>query len=333
MDIHVDERLAGLTVREVLQRQLGFSSNLIKKLKFSDGGILVNGEWVTVRRRLAEGDVLSLATEDRQEDVSPYLIPNDLPVEILWEDEWITAVNKPPDMPAHPSQGHRLDTLANALAYRYRDKIYVFRPVNRLDRDTSGCMLTSNTRDASYKLYSAMTGGLIRKVYLAVLDGIPRERAGVLSSFMRRKPGSVIEREECRAEDDGAKPARTEYRVLGDNGSSALVLASPVTGRTHQLRVQFAGIGCPIAGDTLYGHASEHIGRHALHSLCTSFPHPDSGERITLTAPLPPDMAHLTEAEALGAYLPEAGTDVLSLIPPEEDRHPSDRKEDHLWFE
>ena len=176
MDIHVDERLAGLTVREVLQRQLGFSSNLIKKLKFSDGGILVNGEWVTVRRRLAEGDVLSLATEDRQEDVSPYLIPNDLPVEILWEDEWITAVNKPPDMPAHPSQGHRLDTLANALAYRYRDKIYVFRPVNRLDRDTSGCMLTSNTRAASSQMYSAMTAGLF-------IEGPPLLCQGMLMLF------------------------------------------------------------------------------------------------------------------------------------------------------
>ena len=299
MDIRVDERLSGMTIRDLLKRELGFSSNLIKKLKFSENGITVNGVFVTVRHVLAEGEVLSLRTEDREEDVSPYLIPVDLPVEILWEDEWITAVNKPPDMPAHPSQGHRLDTLANALAWRYRDRIYVFRPVNRLDRDTSGCMLTSNTRDASYKMYAAMTGGLIRKEYLAVLDGIPAENEGTLRSFMRRKQDSVIEREECAPDADGAKEAVTEYRVLSEAGGRALVSAFPVTGRTHQLRVQFRGIGAPITGDSLYGEASPLIPRHALHSLRTRFPHPVTGETLTLTAPLPADMISLMDAAGL----------------------------------
>ena len=299
MEIPVDGRLAGMTIREVLTRELGFSSNLIKKLKFSENGILVDGAFVTVRHVLREGERLTLSTEDRAEDVSPYLIPVDLPVEILYEDEWITAVNKPPDMPAHPSQGHRLDTLANALAWRYRDRIYVFRPVNRLDRDTSGCMLTSNTKDASYKMYAAMTGGLIRKEYLAVLDGIPREEEGVLRSFMRRKPDSVIERQECAEEDEGAREAVTEYRVLSAAEGHALVSARPVTGRTHQLRVQFAGIGCPITGDSLYGEASPLIARHALHSVRTAFPHPMTGETIRVEAPLPPDMTGLVDALGL----------------------------------
>ena len=293
MEITVDERLAGRTVRDVLTRELGFSSNLIKRLKFSENGILVDGAFVTVRHELAPGEVLSLATEDREEDVSPYLVPVDLPVEILYEDEWITAVNKPPDMPAHPSQGHRLDTLANALAWRYRGRIYVFRPVNRLDRNTSGCMLTSNTRDASYKMYSALRGGLIRKEYVAVLDGIPREKAGTIRTYMRRKPGSVIEREECPPDAEGAKEAVTEYRVAAEAEGRAVVLASPITGRTHQLRVQFAGIGCPVTGDSLYGSASPMIARHALHSLRTSFPHPDTGRRMEVSAPLPADMRRL----------------------------------------
>ena len=300
MEIVVDGKLAGRTVRDVLQRELGFSSNLIKKLKFSEDGILVDGCWVTVRHELREGEVLSLATEDRREDVSPYLIPVDLPVEILYEDDWITAVNKPPDMPSHPSQGHRLDTLANALAYRYRDRTYVFRPVNRLDRDTSGCMLTSNTKDASYKMYGAMTGGLIRKEYLAVLDGIPAEREGRLRSFMRRKQDSVIEREECPPDAPGAKEAMTDYRVLAVSEGHALAAASPVTGRTHQLRVQFAGIGCPITGDSLYGEASPLIARHALHSLRSSFPHPATGEKTEVTAPLPRDMTDLLDALCFG---------------------------------
>ncbi len=303
MEIPVDGRLAGMTIREVLTRELGFSSNLIKKLKFSENGILVDGAFVTVRHVLREGERLTLSTEDRQEDVSPYLIPVDLPVEILFEDEWITVVNKPPDMPAHPSQGHRLDTLANALAYRYRDRIYVFRPVNRLDRDTSGCMLTSNTRDASYKMYSALREGKIRKEYLAVLSGIPEKKAGEIRTYLRRKPLSVIEREECPPDAEGAKEALTEYRVLGESEGRALVLASPVTGRTHQLRVQFAGIGCPIEGDTLYGTASPLIARHALHSVRTSYPHPASGERMISTAPLPPDMRSLLSA--LGLEEPE----------------------------
>ena len=304
MEIVVDGRLAGRTVKDVLQRELGFSSNLIKKLKFSENGILVDGRWVTVRHELGEGEVLFLGTEDRAEDVSPYLIPVDLPVEILYEDNWITAVNKPPDMPSHPSQGHRLDTLANALAYRYRHRTYVFRPVNRLDRDTSGCMLTSNTKDASYKMYGAMTGGLIRKEYLAVLDGIPSKAEGKICSFLRRKPDSVIEREECSPDSPGAKEAVTEYRVLAVSGSHALAAASPVTGRTHQLRVQFAGIGCPITGDSLYGAVSPLISRHALHSLRSSFPHPATGERMEVTAPLPRDMADLLAGLGFG----EAGT-------------------------
>ena len=304
MDIRVSPAHAGKTIREFLTRDLGYSSNLLKRLKFSENGIRVDGQWVTVRHVLREGEVLSLAVEDRPEDVSPYLIPSDLPLGILYEDAWITAVNKPPDMPAHPSQGHHLDTAANALAYRYRDRVYVFRPVNRLDRDTSGCMLTSNTKDASYKMYAAMTEGRIAKRYLAVLDGIPAERAGEIRSYMRRKPDSVIEREECSPDADGAKLAVTRYRVLAESDGRSLVLCSPLTGRTHQLRVQFAGIGCPITGDSLYGTASPLIPRHALHSWQTTFPHPMPGEEMTVTAPLPADMTALLASLGLPAEPP-----------------------------
>ena len=304
MDIPIGPEHAGKTIREFLTRDLGYSSNLLKRLKFSENGIRVDGQWVTVRHVLREGEVLSLAVEDRPEDVSPYLIPSDLPLGILYEDAWITAVNKPPDMPAHPSQGHHLDTAANALAYRYRDRVYVFRPVNRLDRDTSGCMLTSNTKDASYKMYAAMTEGRIAKRYLAVLDGIPAERAGEIRSYMRRKPDSVIEREECSPDADGAKLAVTRYRVLAESDGRSLVLCSPLTGRTHQLRVQFAGIGCPITGDSLYGTASPLIPRHALHSWQTTFPHPMTGEEMTVTAPLPADMTALLASLGLPAEPP-----------------------------
>ncbi len=296
MDILIDNNYEGLNIREVLAARLGYSSNLIKKLKFSEGGITVNGNFVTVRYVLQRGDVLSLAVEDKESDVSPYTIPCDLPLEVIFEDDWVTAVNKPPDMPAHPSLGHKLDTVANALAHRYGDKPYVFRPVNRLDRDTSGCMLTANSKAASYKMYRAMTEGRIRKRYLAVLSGVPEEKEGRIETYMRRTEDSIIKRMETAADDPEGKIAVTEYKVLYCSDDFSIVEAYPITGRTHQLRVQFAGIGCPIAGDTLYGEASPHIGRQALHCIATTFPHPADGRPVTVTAPLPADMRLLISA-------------------------------------
>ncbi|MBQ6262227.1 MAG: RluA family pseudouridine synthase [Clostridia bacterium] len=289
MDILVDKDLAGITVREYLTRRLGYSSAMIKKLKFSEGGILVNGSFVTVRYEMKEGDVLTLGVEDRESDVSPYTIPVDIPIEVIYEDEYITAVNKPAGMPAHPSHGHRDDTVSNALAYRYRGKNYVFRPVNRLDRDTSGCMLTSNTRDASYKMYRAMTEGKIKKTYLAVADGVMAEGEGVWDSPIGRSPTSIITR---RVDCEG-KPSVTRYRVIASESEKSLLLVAPETGRTHQIRVHAAHAGHPLTGDDLYGTASPLIGRQALHCAATAFPHPQTGETVTVTAPLPDDMKEL----------------------------------------
>ncbi len=314
MDILIQDNYEGKLIREVLKNDLGFSVNLIKKLKFSTDGILVNGSWVTVRYQLKRGDILSLRTEDKPEDVSPYIIPADLPIDILYEDSFVTAVGKPSGMPSHPSHGHRLDTVANALAYRYADKTYVFRPVNRLDRDTSGCMLTANEKDASYKMYCAMVEGRIHKSYLAVLDGVLPQPEGRIFSYVHRREESIIEREECAPDALDAKPALTVYRTLAAANGHSLVLASPITGRTHQLRLHFAGQGCPITGDSLYGTAHPLIGRHALHSWRTSFPHPYSGERITVTSPLPEDMERLTAALSLSLPQDEKKTDLSDLI-------------------
>lgn len=293
MDILTDEDLEGLTVREVLQKRLRYSSAMIKKLKFSEGGILVNGSFVTVRYVLKAGDVLSLSVEDKAEDVSPYTVPVALPIDVIYEDGHVTAVNKPPNMPSHPSHGHRDDTVSNALAYRYRDKSYVFRPVNRLDRDTSGCMLTANTKAASYRLYLAMTGGEIRKSYVAVADGVPKITEGELTSRLRRCPDSIVKRQETSNDDPEGQDALTTYKVLYTDGVHSVLRLSPITGRTHQIRVQLAGIGCPVTGDDMYGAASPHIGRQALHSHVTTFPHPETDSPVTVCAPLPDDMVHL----------------------------------------
>ena len=273
MDIIIENNYEGKLIREVLQKELGFSSNLIKKLKFSPDGIHVNGQWVTVRYTLKKGDVLSLAVEDKPEDVSPYIIPAQLELPIIYEDEYVTAVNKPYNMPSHPSQGHRLDTVANALAYHFQPKTYVFRPVNRLDRDTSGCMLTANTKDASYKMYSAMVDGKIKKTYVAVLDGVPDEREGRLVSYMHRQAESIIVREECPPDAPDAKIAVTDYRVVSENGEKCVVLASPVTGRTHQIRAHLSSIGHPLLGDGKYGKLDKRFDRtyQALYSYQLTF--------------------------------------------------------------
>ncbi|MBQ4042901.1 MAG: RluA family pseudouridine synthase [Clostridia bacterium] len=295
MEIVIDKEIAGKDIRTLLRQDMGFSSAMLKKLKFSEGGILVNGSFVTVRYELQVGDVLSVAVEDRQEDVSPYIVPVEMELPVLYEDDALTVVNKPPDMPSHPSFGHRDDTVANALAWRYRDRTYVFRPVNRLDRDTSGVMLTSNTKLASYRMFLAMRQGEIRKSYVAVAEGVPKQKEGRIEGYMRRRAESVIERQVCPPEDPGAQLAVTEYRVLWENGKNSVILASPITGRTHQIRVQLTSVGCPLCGDTLYGSESLYIRRHALHAVATSFPHPD-GRPMTVRAPLPDDMTELIRA-------------------------------------
>lgn len=299
MNIEITSAEAGLTIREYLRRRLGYSSAMLKKLKFTDGGIKINGNFVTVRHVLEVGELLSLMCEDTREDVSPYIIPVDLPLDVLYEDEHVTVVDKPPLMPAHPSFGHRDDTVANALAYRYRNSTYVFRPVNRLDRDTSGVMLCANTRLASYKMYRSMREGMISKYYIAILKNTPAAPSGEIRSYMRRKDGSVIMREEC-AKDEG-KLAVTRYTVLCGSGDGCAVIASPITGRTHQLRVQFAGIGCPIIGDSLYGDMSCHISRQALHAISSAFPHPSTSEWVTFVSPLPDDIKKLCDAVGLDA--------------------------------
>ena len=293
MTIQIDKTIAGKTIREYLREDLGYSVGMLKRLKFMEGGITINGAFVTVRYVLQEGDLLQLSTEDREEDTCPYMIPVDLPVPIVYEDAYLTAVDKPPAMPAHPSSGHRLDTVANALAFRYADTPFVFRPVNRLDRDTSGLMLTSRSRLAAFKMYQHMTTGKIRKLYIAILCGTPKETAGKIRLPVCRVPGSVILRRVAAPGEAGAKDACTLYRVLSVGEKYTVVIAAPLTGRTHQLRVHFSAVGCPIAGDTMYGGEAADIGRHALHAVYLSFPHPQSGSLISLYAPLPADMAAL----------------------------------------
>ena len=298
MEHRVEDRTEGKTVLEVAKRELGLSGALLKHLKFLERGICVNGERVTVRYVLKRGDILTLAVEDTQS--GPTATPVALSLTVAYEDADAVVPDKPADMPTHPSCGHREDTVANALAYRYQSRgiPFVFRPVNRLDRNTSGLLLIGRNRVAAARLSDAMRKGQIRKAYLAILAGEPGTESGEIETYLRRTAESVILRENC-GEGQGGDYALTRYRVLARGKGHALVCAEPVTGRTHQLRVHFAGIGCPLLGDDLYGAPSPLIDRHALHSCVLRFPRVEDGAPVVVRSPLPPDMARGT-AELFG---------------------------------
>ena len=295
MDILIDESLDGQCVRRVLQVELKLSTKMIKSLKYRPLGIAVNGKAVTVRHILSLGECLSLAIED--EESSSALTPVDLPLDILYEDEDIVIPSKSADMPTHPSHDHYTDTVANALAFRYAKEgiPFVFRPINRLDRNTSGLLLICRNKRAAGRMTQAMQKGEIQKTYLAVCTGEMQEQTGVIDAPLHRTKESIIVREVCSPITPDADAAYTEYRVLATENGYSLVLVRPLTGRTHQIRVHFAHAGHPLVGDDLYGTPTPLIGRHALHAYQLSFPHPMKEERMTLSAPLCADMLALIQ--------------------------------------
>ena len=296
----IGEAEQGWLVRDFL-RAHGVSAALSARLKRLEDGILLNGTRVTVRAMLQEGDRLELAIEEK---ASPsHILPRELPVSVLLERESFLVANKAADMPTHPSHGHFEDTLANALAYRYTQNGVVFRPrfINRLDRNTTGCVLVARHALAAARLSALMAKGEIRKTYLALVEGEPREPKRI-ETGIRRREKSIIFREVCPIEE--GDPARTFVEPICGDGRITLVRLTPYTGRTHQLRVHMASIGHPLLGDDLYGGDMTRMRRHALHAAMLRFPDPESGTDITVRAPLPADMTQI---------LGEMGEEVLTL--------------------
>ena len=305
MQFIITEQDRDVTVLAFLRRELSPSTKMLKYLKYREDGILVNGAHRTVRYRLQPGERLEVATEDTEKNEA--LLPVQLPLDVLYEDEDLVVPAKPADMPTHPSRDHHEDTVANALAFRYRHLggAFVFRPINRLDRNTSGLLLIARNKLSAGKLTRALQSGEIKKTYLALLEGELEGESGRIDRCLHRTEQSIILREVCSPDAPDADPSLTEYRVLCRGNGYSLVMAHPITGRTHQLRVHFASIGHPILGDDLYGRESPVIPRHALHAYTLSFPHPTTGERLTLRAPLPSDME-----QALLQLLPQ-GIDAI----------------------
>lgn len=296
------DEFAGLTVKQVLTDELSFSRKAITALKAREDGILINGTHATVRAIIKSGDTLTINYDDQETD-SEKLPPSSCLPEIIYEDEHIVAANKPPYMPTHQSHGHFDDTLANSLAYHYSliGHPFVFRAVNRLDRNTSGVVLVAKDKISASRLSHSMIRGDISKTYLAILDGELQNECGEIRAYIRRQSSSIITRCVCSSNDEGARAAITEYEVLARGDGMTLVIARPITGRTHQLRVHFSSVGAPILGDDLYGRSSELISRHALHAVSISFPHPSDGHRTELRAPIPDDMNTIIKKYFKGA--------------------------------
>ena len=281
----------GKTVKEILRYGVGLSLAFTKRLKFLDNGIMLNGNRVTVRATVKEGDLLFLATEDV--DNATDLTPANIPLSIIYEDDYIVLPNKSANMPTHPSHNHRGDTLADALAYKYqhKDSAFVFRSISRLDKNTSGILLIAKDRISASKLSASMKNCEIEKQYLAILDG-ELSGEGEIDTYIKRAEESIIFRKVC-SENEGGDRAITKYRVLCSKNGYSLVIASPITGRTHQLRVHFAHLGTPILADDLYGKQSELLDRHALHAMSLSFPHPKTQAKQKFFAPPSEDMTTL----------------------------------------
>ena len=282
MKFVIDKTSDGKMIKDFL-REKGFSSGVIKKLKKIELGITVNSSHQNVLYRLKENDILNLITEDFQDDTNEYLEPVDLPIEIIYEDENITVVNKPSNMPTHQSLNNHNNTLANALKFRYADKCYVFRASNRLDKDTSGVVITANNRYYAALISKMIKDSCVKKEYIAVVKG-KLEGTGIVDAPIGRIGESIIKRV---VRQDG-ESAVTEYKSLLSSNDISVILVMPKTGRTHQIRVHMAHIGHPIIGDALYHEKSELIDRQALH--CHKM---DLGSIGKFKAPLPSDIVNL----------------------------------------
>ena len=210
-----------------------------------------------------------------------------LPLEILYEDELLLAVNKPAGMVVHPSFRNTSGTLLNAVLWRYQDRPGV-RPglTSRLDKDTSGVLLLALSPGVHAEMQRQARIGYVRKEYVTIVRGRPRPEAGTIRLPLGHDPS---DRRRIVVRNDGL-PSETRYRVVSQADDYAFVVCELVTGRTHQIRVHMAAMGWPVAGDEKYGTGDATISRQALHAWRLVFPHPGSGKSLELEAPLPADL-------------------------------------------
>lgn len=281
-----------MTIQQFLKMQ-GYSRQNIVALKKLPESILVNGRWEYVSYRLQEGEELTIVMAE--DSSSAKIVPINLPLTIVYEDEDILILNKPANMPIHPSLNNYENTLANAVAYYYeqQNKPFIFRCVNRLDRDTTGLTILAKNMLSAGILSEMISKREIQREYLAIADGIGiTPKSGTINAPIARMDGSTIER--CVDFENGER-AVTHYEVLQESIENNLSLINLwlETGRTHQIRVHMKHLGYPLIGDFLYHPENTKISRQALHAHRLTFLHPITKEPLCFTAPLPEDMANL----------------------------------------
>lgn len=289
----------GMLLRGFLRR-CSVSTDLSRAVKFRGSGFFADGAPILANRRVEAGQVISFELPPEGEGVAPQ---HDIPVDVAYEDAFALVVEKPPHLAVHPTLNYPLDTLANGYAaWALRQgRSPVFRPVNRIDKDTSGLVLAARNTYAAPLLAEN-----VQKLYYAIVEGELPLGPGVIDAPIGRRGDSIIGR--CVTPE--GKPSCTEYTILKVQNGLSLAACVPVTGRTHQIRVHFASIGHPLAGDDLYGGRRDRIGRQALHCAKQTFRVPEytevpdgicirtpvsagTGRTVTVESPLPQDMADL----------------------------------------
>ena len=287
------EDFSGETIARFLTKQ-GWSSQNLKDLRKRPDSIWVNGKNVYQNYQLQPEDILIVTIIE--EASSEKIVPVELPFSVVYEDEDLIIVNKPADMPIHPSLNNYRNSLANALMYYYEQQglPFVFRCMNRLDRDTSGLTVVAKNAVSAGILGKQMAaascgnnGKSLKREYLAIVRGETIPPEGTIDAPIARKGESIIER--CVDFENG-EHAVTHYRVLRTGNGHSLLKIWLETGRTHQIRVHLKYVGFPLVGDYLYNPDMEYIQRQALHSYRLTFEHPITGQAMVCTAPLPADM-------------------------------------------
>lgn len=275
-------------VLHVLKEQFFLSDRLITKLKKANK-IYLNSLPTYTKKSVTVGDTVSVLI-DFEEDNSN-IVASNIPLNIIYEDDYLLVLNKPANIAIHPSILHFDNSLSNGVKF-YFDKLGLkkkIRIVNRLDRNTSGIVILAKNEYIQECLIKQMQTNEFKKEYLAIAKGILESKSGTLNFPIARKEGSIIER---TVSSDGDS-AITHYDVVKEFNNLSLVHIVLETGRTHQIRVHFSHIGHPILGDTLYGSPSELINRQALHSYKLTFIHPVTKKELILESSLPNDIKNI----------------------------------------
>ncbi len=276
----------GEKISNILRNNLNISSRLLTKLKMNEK-ILVNNVPVFSNYIVKTGDFINVLIDFEEID---YTEPEDMTLDIIYEDEYVLVVNKPAGIVVHPSSYHLNNTLANGVKY-YLNNNKKIRPINRLDRDTSGIVMFAKNE---YVQECFQNKSDYKKEYIAIVNGIVKQDKGTINKPIARKPGSIMDREINYEE---GKVAITHYDVLelfNEEGYTLLHIELE-TGRTHQIRVHFKSEGHILLGDDLYGAPSELINRQALHAWKISFVHPITKEEVKLEANIPEDIKRIIE--------------------------------------